>query len=180
MALKTLQVTLGVLSPQQYQTGWYRDPVTGQYYYYDGAANRWYIYAAGILQPLAVPKQPAPKVVSIAAGDTLRIEYSYKYAGPAVTVTERASIGYTTLGVYDEVVYKTRNRSLSQSSTPKAYSDYFDLVMPTPAQTKWNDIEAKVSRTATDELGVNYQDALNVVAVGPQFSEFSIVDYKKV
>lgn len=180
MALRTLQLDLGTLAdPPAYTTGWYRDPNTGQYYYYDASARQWYIYAAGYLYPLTVPKEPAPKVVDIAAGDTLRIEYSYKYSGPAMTVTEYASLGYTILGIYDEIVAKSKSRSLSESSTPREYSGYIDLVMPTPAETKWNDIEAKVMGGGK-ELGVNYQDALNVVTPEAEFTEFSIVDYAKV
>ena len=176
MTLRTLTLDLGILDPTQYATGWYRDPNTGQYYYYDAVANQWYVYAAGILTPLAVPKLAAPKVVDIAPGDTLRIEYSYKYSGPAVTVTEYASIGYTTLGVYDEVVKQSRSRSLPLCSTPTTFTGYLDLVQP--AETKCNDIEAKVFNGGK-ELGVNYQDALNVVSVTPAFSDFAITDYKK-
>ena len=179
MTIKTLQLNLGTLDPPAYATGWYRDPSTGQYYYYAAEAKQWYTYSAGYLYPLAVPKEPAPKVVNIAAGDTLRIEYSYKYSGPAITVTEYASIGYTTLGVYDEIVHKSKSRSLPESTTPKEYTGYIDLVMPTPAQTKWNDIECKV-KNGGKELGLNYQDALNVVSVTPEFTEFSIVEYAKV
>jgi len=179
VTLRTLALDLGVFDPPQYSSGWYRDPTTGQYYYYDALVNQWYVSAAGILVPLTVPKLAAPKVVDIAPGDTLRIEYSYKYAGPAITVTEYASIGYTTLGVYDEIVKKSRSRSLPQSTTPTTYSGYLDLVMPTPAESKWNDIEAKVFNGGK-ELGVNYQDALNVVSVTPAFSEFGITDYRKV
>lgn len=178
MTLRTLTLDLGTLDPPQYATGWYRDPNTGQYYYYDASINQWYIYAAGILTPLAVPKLTAPKVVDIAAGDTLRIEYSYKYTGAAVTVTEYASIGYTTLGVYDEIVRKSQTRSLPQCSTPTTFTGYLELVMPASAEAKWNDIEAKVYNGG-QELGVNYQDALKVVAVTPAFSDFAITDYKK-
>jgi hypothetical protein len=179
MTLRVLQLDLGVLDPPQHQTGWYRDPSTGQYYYYNAEARQWYIYTAGYLVPLSVPKEPAPKVVNIAAGDTLRIEYSYRYCGPAISVTEYASLGYTTLGIYDEIVSKGKSRSLPLSTTPTTFTGYIDLVMPTPAQTKWNDIECKVFNGG-EELGINYQDALNVVAVDAEFTEFSIIDYSKL
>lgn len=177
--LRTLQLNLGTLDPPAYATGWYRDPDTGQYYYYNAEAKQWYIYSAGYLYALAVPKESAPKVVDIAAGDTLRIAYSYKYSGPAITVTEYASIGYTTLGVYDEIVHKSKSRSLPESATPTTYDGTLDLVMPTPAETKWNDIEAKVYN-GDKELGLNYQDALNVIMPEAEFTEFSIVDYARV
>ena len=38
----------------------------------------------------------------------MRIEYSYRYSGPAITVEEYVSIGYITLGVYDEIVKKSK------------------------------------------------------------------------
>jgi len=179
MTIRTLQLDLGTLDPPAYTTGWYRDPDTGQYYYYNASTKTWYIYAAGILTVLEVPKEPAPKTVDIAAGDTLRIQYSYKYSGPAITVTEYVSIGYTVLGVYDEIVYKSKSRSLPESAAPATYDGSLDVVMPTPAETKWNDIQAKVFNGGK-ELGLVYLDALNVVTPEPEFTEFSIVDYAKV
>ena len=178
MALKTLQLDLGVLDPPEYTTGWYRDTVTGQYYYYDDPTKTWYIYSAGLLHPLAVPKETAPKVVDIMPGDTLRIEYSYKYAGPAISVTEYATIGYTITFVYNEKVVKSKGRSLPQSTTPQVYSGFLDLVLPADAGTNWNDIEAKVFN-GDKKLGINYQNALNVIGIEVDFSEFSIVDYYK-
>ncbi len=126
-----------------------------------------------------MPKLTAPKVVDIAPGDTLRIEYSYKYSGPALTVTEYASIGKTMLGIYDELVINNKSRSLPVSSAPVTYTGSLDLGLPANAGTDWNDIECKVF-DGGKELGVNYQDALNVVPVTPIFSEFAITDYKKV
>jgi len=175
--LKTLQLNLGTLAdPPGYTTGWYRDPMTGQYYYYAAETKQWYIQTAGLLYPLTIAWETAPKVVDIAAGDTLRIEYSYKYSGPAVTVTEYAAIGYKVAGILDEIVTKSKSRSLSESATPKSYTGYLDLVMPTPADIKWNDIYAKVTGGGK-ELGLGYENALDVVAVEAEFSEFTITDY---
>lgn len=174
--IRTLQLDLGTLDPPQYATGWYRDPNTGDYYYYNAEAKQWYIYSAGYLVPLSVPKESAPKVVDISPGDTLRIEYSYKYAGPAVTVTEYASIGATVAGIYDEKATKSKTRSLPQSTTPQTYSGYLDVVLPVNAGASWNDIECKVFNGG-QELGLNYQNALNIVGIEAVFSEFAIVDY---
>ena len=63
-----------IVGQQLVSSGWYVDQLTGQYYYYDASKNQWYVYAAGILTPLEVPKLPAPKVVDIAGGDTLRVK----------------------------------------------------------------------------------------------------------
>jgi len=181
MTLRMLQLNLGTLDPPEYQTGWYRDPFTGQYYYYDAQAKQWYIYAAGILTPLTIASETAPKVVSIAPGDTLRIEYSYKYSGPAITVTEYASIGVygDITRIYDEKVHKSRSRSLPESTTPQTYTGTLDIILPVTAQTDWDDIEVKVY-DGGKELGLRYIGALNIVAAVPEFSEFTIVDYAKV
>jgi hypothetical protein len=173
-----LELSLGVLDPPAYQTGWYRDPNTGQYYYYDAQAKQWYIYSAGVLIPLEIAEESAPKTVAIAPGDTLRISYSYKYSGPAITVTEYASIGVK--GVYyDEKVSKSKTRSVPESATPTEYTGTIDIVLPTNAQTDWDDIEVKVFNGGK-ELGLRYIGALNIVAAVPEFTEFSIVDYSKV
>jgi len=180
MTLRTLQLSLGTLDPPGYQTGWYGDPLTGQYYYYDAQARQWYIYAAGVLTPLSIASEAAPKVVSIAPGDTLRISYSYKYSGPAITVTEYASIGvYGEVShIYDEKVSKSKTRSLPESATPTEYTGTIDIVLPVTAQTDWGDIEVKVF-DGGKELGLRYIGALKIVAAVPEFSEFTIVDYSR-
>jgi len=172
---------LRTLDQSEYQTGWYQDPNTGQYYYYDASAKQWYIYSAGYLYPLEIASEPAPKTVSIAPGDTLRVKYSYRYSGPAVTVTEYASIGVygEATHVYDEKVHQSRSRSLPESTTPQLYSGSLDIVLPTTAQTDWDDIEAKVFN-GSKELGLRYLGALGIVAVVPEFSDFAVTDYAKV
>ena len=179
MTIRTLQLSLGSLGVSQ--SGWYWDPITGEYYYYDAAARQWYIYAAGYLYPLAIASEPAPQIVSIAPGDTLRFEYSYKYNGPAINVTEYASVGIygEVTHIYDEKVNKSKNRSLPESATPTTYAGSIDIVLPTNAQTNWDSIECKVY-SGSKELGVRYIGALNIVAVVPEFTEFAIVDYAKV
>ena len=112
MTINTL--TLDLESLGQYDTGWYTDPATGEKYYYDAAAKQWYIQSAGYLYPLTIAKQTAPKTVSIAPGDTLRVSFSYKYTGPAISVTEYASIGVygDITHIYDEKVHVSQLRSL--------------------------------------------------------------------
>jgi hypothetical protein len=178
--LRTLQLNLGGLAdPPAYTTGWYRDPNTGQYYYYDGATKTWYIYAAGYLYPLTIAWETAPKVEPIAAGDTLRIEYSYKYSGPAVSVTEYAAIGvYGTFGFNDQA-HNSKSYSWPKTTTPTERSSYIDIMIPSNVAEDWNDIYAKVTGGGK-ELGLGYENALNVVAVEAEFTEFSIVDYSVV
>lgn len=93
--VKTLQLDLGTinsfappaLAPGQ-ATGWYVNQITGQWYYYYAPTGQWYVYAAGVFFPLAVGplglpswrNSPSPKV-SVAHGDTLRLELSFRYIG---------------------------------------------------------------------------------------------------
>jgi hypothetical protein len=182
MVTKTLDLTLGTIpDPPAYATGWYRDPNTGQYYYYDASLKQWCIYAAGVLTPLSIASETAPKTVSITPGDTLRIQYSYQYSGPAISVTEYASIGVygEVTHVYDEKVHQSKSHSLPESSAPATYTGTLDIVLPAAAQTDWDDIECKVS-DGGKELGLRYIGALSIVAITPEFSEFTIVDYSKV
>ncbi len=178
--VKTLQLDLGVITPSQYQTGWYRDPNTGEYYYYDASVKQWYIHTAGLLVPLSIASETAPKTVDIAPGDTLRIEYSYRYSGPAVTVIEYASVGVygSVTHIYDEKVSKSRSRSLPQTTTPTLYTGNLDIVLPTNTVSDWDDIECKVSGGG-EELGLRYLGALNIVGLEVDFSEFTVVDYYK-
>lgn len=181
MAVKTLQLDLGNLDPPAYGTGWYRDPNTGEWYYYNAEAKQWYIYAAGYLYPLTIASETAPKTVDIAPGDTLRIEYSYKYSGQAISVTEYASIGVygTITHIYDEKAHNSKSRSLPESSTPTTYTGSLDIVLPASAVADWDDIECKVYN-GDKELGLRYIGALNIVTIEAEFTEFAITDYSKV
>ena len=184
--IRTLQLNLGTLaaSASGYTTGWYRDPDTGQYYYYDAGTKTWYTYSAGYLYPLSIAWETAPKTVNIAPGDTLRIEYSYRYEGPAVSVTEYAAIGVYGWAGLDEKVYKSKSYSWQETSTPTKRSSSLDIVLPGNTAVNWNDIYAKVCKGSCTpgvyELGLGYEDALNIVSVEGEFTEFSIGDYAKV
>lgn len=156
----TLQVNLGSLGTAAYATGWYRDLVSGQSYYYNAGQSQWYVYTAGMLVPLAVLMVTAPKKVNIRRGDTLRIEYNYHYEGLALAVTEYASLGSTMNAVYFE---KTANSKSRTVTGPVDVSDAMQIVLPAEAALDWDDIQAKVTGGGK-ELGVNYQDALNIVA----------------
>lgn len=186
MVVRTVQLTQSSLG---YSTGWYRDPNTEQYYYYDATVKQWYTYAAGYLYPLHVPKEAAPKVVTVAPGDTLRFEYSYKYMGPAITSTkveERVSVGtiHEVLGVqvYDEKAYRSKSRALSESAVPKEYLGSQDLAVPAIAEASWDTIEAKVTASGVDgdeELGMCYVGAINLVGVVPEVTDFAIESWGK-
>lgn len=183
MTLRTVQLDLGSLDPPQYATGWYRDPATGQYYYYEATNKKWYIYSAGYLYPLAIAEESAPKTVTVKAGDSLKISISYKYTGPASTgVEEYFSIGYKDALGYHPKVTGTNSRNLPVCGTPTAFTSEKTLVIPVGVGLNWNHIECKVWHGSPEvpETGLRYINALEIVGVEAEITEFSIVDYVKV
>jgi hypothetical protein len=183
--IQALALFLGsvVADPPDYTTGWYHDPNTGQPYYYDAENKKWYIYAAGILQPLAIAEQTAPKVVSLMAGNSLTISISYKYTGPAVTGAEEYfSIGYKDVLGYHPQIVGTNSRNLSACATPTLFTASKILVIPTDVGSNWNHIECKVWHGTPDvpETGLRYLNALTIVGLVATVTEFTIVDYVKV
>lgn len=183
MTTKTLQLDLGALDLTR-QTGWYRDPITGEYYYYDASVKKWYIYSAGYLYPLAIAEESAPKVVTLAAGDSLKITMSYKYTGPASNgVEEYFSIGWKDpITGYHPKVTGTNTRNLPICATPTSFTSEKMLVIPAAVGLNWNHIECKVWHGTPDvpETGLRYIGALEIVGVEAEITEFAIVDYVKV
>jgi len=186
MVTKTLELPLGSISALQvagYSTGWYQDPSSGQWYYYDAEAKKWYILAAGVLQPLAIAEQSAPKTVTVKAGDSLKISISYKYTGPAVTgVEEYFSIGYKDALGYHPKVVGTNTKNLPVCATATLFTAEKTLVIPTSVGENWNHIECKVWHGTPDvpETGLRYVNALSIVGIEANITEFTIVDYVKV
>jgi len=182
MAIKTMEISL---SPLALAAGWYQDPATGQWYYYDEEGNR-YIYAAGYLYPMHV-FEPAQEVVNLAHGDTLRISYSFKYSGPQKTVKPYASIGQKSWpSNFDEVLSVTGTSfSLSKSTTPLTYTKTIDVEITTALEGgKHYSIYVKLIDGISMEEGetgsVALEDAIFVVSAEPTFSEFKITNYAQV
>lgn len=182
MTVKILEVTL---SPQVYTAGWYQDPATGQWYYYDEEGNR-YVYAAGLLYAMVL-WEPAPKVVSVGYGDTLRISISFKYSGPSKTCMLRGVIG--NLGLLDaftDVIYAhSPSFTLPESTSPVTYNKSVDISIITAlAAGKSYSIYTKlvdgISYTEGKTGSVALKDAVFVVSAEPTFTEFKITDYVKV
>lgn len=185
MVTKTLNLSLGTIDgdPPAYTTGWYRDPVTGEYYYYDATEKKWYIYAAGFIYPLAIAEESAPKTVTVKAGDSLKISISYKYTGPASSgVEEYFSIGYKDVLGYHPKVVGTNSRNLPVCGTPTTFTAEKTLIIPTNVGENWTYIECKVWHGTPDvpETGLRYAGALTIVGITAEITEFSIVDYVKV
>ncbi len=185
MTIKTLEITL---SPQVYAAGWDRDPATGQWYYYDEEGKR-YAYVAGYIYP-AMAFEPAPTVVNVRQGDTLRIRVSFKYSGPAKTCKLRGCIG--NLGSawpysFDEILFAwSLSFTIPDSPSPRTVTDkYVDIPITTKlAAGKSYSIYAKLEDGISFQEGVTgsvaLRDAVFVVSAEPTFSEFKIDDYQKV
>jgi len=183
MTIKTLKV---MLSPQILTAGWYQDPTTKQWYYYDEQGNR-YVYIAGYLYAMML-WEAAPKVVNVQQGDTLRILVSFKYSGPAKSGKLRGCIG--NLGtvwpyVFDEVLWAQSPLTIPGSSTPTNRNAQVDILITTAiAAGKQYSIYAKLEDSIAFKEGdtgsVALRDAIFVVSAEPTFSEFKITDYVKV
>lgn len=185
MTTKVLEISLGNVGPLQVQrvTGWYKDPNTGQYYYYDASIMKWYIYTAGVLYPLSIAEESAPKTVTLVAGDSLRISMSYKYTGPAATsVEEYLSIGYKDIAGYHPKVVETNIRNIPVCATPTLFTSSATLLIPANVAENWKHIECKVWHGTPDvpETGLRYIDALIIVGLVAEITVFTIVDYVKV
>jgi hypothetical protein len=182
--IKTLEVTL---NPLVVAAGWYQDPTTGQWYYYDEMGKR-YVYVAGYLYPMML-YEPAPKVVNVKQGDTLRISVSFKYSGPSKTCKLRGCIGnLRDIWPYDfaEVLVNwSTSFTLGPDTDPKAYTKYVDILITTAiAAGKSYSIYAKLEDSIgfeEDKTGSKaLKDAVYVVSAEPTFTEFKITDYVKV
>lgn len=180
---------LGDDGETQYLPGWYYDPVTGIYFYYDPTKNTFFTAQGGVYYPLGY-MNPAPKVVNVAPGDQLRITLSFKYTGPAVT----GVTGYYVLGVYGvgftESFKGTTTFNIPRVTTvptsPNVTNSY-TFTIASDIGASCNDIYVKIFG-GTPSLGssVNptyifgYYDALNIVGITPSITEFKISDFVKV
>jgi len=182
MTVKTLEVSL---SPLALAVGWYQDPATGQWYYYDDEGVR-YVYVAGYLYQ-AMQWEPAPKVVNVRQGETLRILVSFKYSGLAKTCKLRGGIGNLGLwDVFDEVLFAwSPSFTIPEATMPAIRTMQVDIPITTAiAAGKSYSIYAKLENGVSFIEGVTgsvaLKDAVFVVSAEPTFSEFKITDYVKV
>jgi len=183
MTIKTLEVNL---NPPAYKAGWYQESSTGQWYYYDDDGRR-YVYIAGYLYAMML-WEPAPKVVNVRQGDTLRILVSFKYSGPAKSGKLRGCIG--NLGTvwpyaFDEVLWAQSPLTIPESTAPTLRIAQVDIPITTAiAAGKQYSIYAKLEDGVAFKEGetgsVALRDAIFVVSAEPIFSEFKITDYVKV
>lgn len=184
MTIKTLEVRL---HPLALATGWYQDPATGQWYYYDEQGRR-YVYVAGYLYAM-VAWEAAPKVVNVRHGDTLRILVSFKYSGPAKTCKLRGCIGdLGTLWPYafDEKLWAwSPSFTVPESTTPTTRTAQVDILITTSlaagrSYSIYTKLEDGISFTEGVTGSVALREAVFVVSAEPTFTEFKITDYAKV
>ena len=193
--MKTMELNFGVIKPQQadspsYARGWYVDPATGQSVYYDPDTRNFYTMQGGIYLPLGY-MNPAPKQVTLAPGDNLKISVSFKYTGPAITgACIRYCVGvYGTFGFNEQLVaIESFNipQVVTAPSSPNV-SNSHTFAIPTNVGTDWTSIYVKMYG-GTPSLGSDvtpsyifgYQDALVIVGTQPSITEFKIADFAKV
>ena len=189
MELKTLALDLGRVrvlqdgaDPPEYAAGWYFDPQMGQRIFYDPTTQKFYTMAGGVYIPLGY-MNTAPKQVTLAPGDKLKITMSFKYSGPAIS----GAVCYYSIGVYgafgfDEKLVGQNSKSISQYTTPTEVTDSYTFTIPTNVGGDWDDIYCKIyggSPSVPQNL-FGYENALITVGKEPSISEFKIVDFAKV
>ncbi len=200
METKTLALDLGTFQALQVESnqpdqgllveGWYLDPNTGQPVFYDPVPRNFYALSGGIYIPLAY-MNPAPKQVTLAPNDRLRIDVSFKYTGPAVNGANiRYCVGpYGTFGFSEQLVaVETFNipQVVTPPSSPNVTNSH-TFTIPANVGTDWTSIYVKMYG-GTPSLGseliptyiFGYQDALIIVGTQPNITEFKIADFAKV
>lgn len=196
---KIINLNLGVIrgGPQQavfdppeviYMAGWYIDVRTGAIVYYDPTADKFLTPQGTVYVPLGY-MNPAPKQVTLASGDSLKIKLGFKYMGPAVI----GVTGYNVIGVYGvgfaEQIMKTQTFNIpeNKTTTPIDVSNEATILIPTNIDPSWNDIYVKmyggtpsIGGAATTPYITGYIDALVIVGIAPVITGFQITDFSKV
>ena len=197
MTLSTFQLPD---DPPAYESGWYYNQDTGEYYYYDAAADQWYVYAAGYLYPLTTQWANASTVnpdapVAVEIGDTVRINVSFSYQGPRKTFTLYGAIGVGRWSSgsgsdYGDFIEGSppgrKSLTVGPDDTPRTYTEYVDVVVPSSANGhslagKLAAIYVKIIDGVGLELyktlSVYLRGALAVAGVEARFSNLEIVDW---
>jgi hypothetical protein len=198
---KTLALDLGVFKVLQGSSisevqqdllapGWYIDPRTGQRIFYDPDTRNFYTLGGGVYLPLMSLATP-PKQVTVASGDRLKLDVSFKYTGPVITgASIRYCVGHNGAFGFTEqlVAIETFNIPLvvTPPSSPNVVNSH-TFNIPTNVGTDWTSIYVKMYG-GTPSLGgevipsyiFGYQDALVIVGTQPNITEFKIADFAKV
>lgn len=185
--MKTLDLKLGLIQPQEVQTqeyseGWYVDPQTGQLIYYNTETRNFYTISGGIYVPQSY-MNTAPKQVAVTIGDKLKISISYQYSGPAITgALERFCVGIYGLFGFTEQLVGEISRNLPASSSPQTYTDSYTFTIPNNVGSDWDDIYCKIynGSPSVPQTIFGYENALIIAGLNPTVSGFTITDFAKV
>jgi len=157
-------------------------------YLYDPVAQTVYHYlwnpARGVYAlAFATSWVPAPKVVNVRYTQKLRVIASFNYTGPAFSGLLYGAIGRRVLTGFDELVSATSPLSLSEALTPVAKTATVDIPITDalPAGENYS-IYVKIIDEAGRILAISdyLENAVHVVEVVPEFTEFKIIEYTVV
>lgn len=144
-------------------------------------------YMAAQLQPLATRWVSAPKTVDVATGDTLRIVVDFYYRGPAFSGQLYGAIGQRWLGsdVFDEILNSQVALTIPQCTaitriTGKAVTVPITSAISAGTYAIYAKIVNGIGVILDQTLTSYYENAVRVVGVTPEFSQFVIDDYVKV
>ena len=159
----------------------YTDPVTGliNYYRYDVSAAA-YVYA------LSTRWVVAPKTITLIVGDKLRIYADFYYVGPAFSGKLYGAIGQKgTFDSFDEILNNSIALSLPKCDSSTRFTDkYVEIPITSAIAAGTYAIYIKITDGVDLELDKTlssyYENAVKVVGVEPEFTEFKITDFVKV
>ncbi len=121
---------------------------------------------------------PAGQVLTIIQGQTVRMSVSFRYRGPAKSVSLRCSIGTRVAGIFYESVYASKTISHPLSADWITRNEYADIPTSGLSTSLGYDIEAKISEYAAATL-VKIDNVIDVIGA-PEFQNFAIVSYEVV
>jgi len=160
---------------QQLAQRYLYDPRTQTIYHYLWDPTRG-VYALAF----ATSWVPAPKVVNVKYTQKLRITASFNYTGPSFSGFLYGAIGQRILTAFDELVSATNPLSLPETPTPTAKTATVEIPITT-VLTAGRDysIYVKIIDEAGKTLAISdyIENAVHVVEIVPEFTEFKIVEY---
>jgi len=171
-------VTQEILLNPVGQYRYYYDPVTATLYYY-----RYDPFRRVYVLTFATGWVTAPKKVEVKYTQKLRIIVSFYYSGPAFEGVLYGAIGSrTVLGIFDEILKATSPLKLSETPTATLMEASVDIDITTAIAPGDYSIYAKIQDAAGNDLVIsNYlEGAVRVIEVRPEFTEFTIKDWKVV
>lgn len=179
------QVGAQELAVQALPSGWYTDPTTGQYYYYDAQSGQMYVYSAGLLYPLALPTNtvPAPWArLDVTFGSTVRFSLTYKYRGPGGKgFTLYAAVGNNSAGGGEWSGFaNSKGIYPPESADWRTITDSIDVVMGQAGYPTHSGEIGAVYFKIESYKSPAYLNALYVVTAAGEFGVLAISKIEKV